>query len=179
MPIAEWLLLRRVIDDETGCWEWPGARTRGYGMIRVNNRNRMVHRLAYELWVGAIPSGLLVCHRCDNPPCYNPAHLFTGTDADNARDMWNKGRGYRHALDPGARRIARGEENGRAVITAETAAAIAAAEGSALRVAARFGVSRALVEHIRYGWAWAHATGVTPRPRGPRRPRPAGPRDGG
>lgn len=75
------------------CWPWTGAVTgKGYGKISLAYRHRNAHRVAFELWHGPIPDGLLVCHRCDNRPCCNPAHLFVGTAKDNAEDMMAKGR---------------------------------------------------------------------------------------
>lgn len=94
--ISERLRARCVVDIRTGCWEWAGSRCRkGYGMIRVTGRTLRVHRVAHEEWLGPIPAGLDVLHRCDNPPCFNPGHLWTGTDLDNARDRAAKRRGNR------------------------------------------------------------------------------------
>jgi hypothetical protein len=79
-----------------GCWPWMGARERnGYGQLgnRILRKHLKAHRVAYELAVGPIPEGFLVCHACDNPPCCNPSHLFVGTGADNTHDMIAKGRG--------------------------------------------------------------------------------------
>lgn len=90
MSITDELLERRVITD-TGCWELRGQSHRRYGQIR----DRVyVHRLAYETWVGPIPAGMLVRHRCDNPPCFNPDHLEMGGKRENlldaaARGLWN------------------------------------------------------------------------------------------
>lgn len=75
---------------DTGCWEWKGRRaTNGYGKAR---RNQSSHRLAYETWVGSIPEGHVVRHKCDNRPCINPDHLETGTHQDNMDDMVERGR---------------------------------------------------------------------------------------
>jgi hypothetical protein len=77
-----------------GCWEWSGpqrATRSGYGVISLHP-SVLAHRFAYELFHGPIPDGLLVRHRCDNPPCVHPDHLLVGTNADNVRDMWERGR---------------------------------------------------------------------------------------
>lgn len=78
-----------------GCWIWiPPMSKRGYGQLKADGKVWRVHRLSYELYVGAIPNGLVVRHRCDTPSCVNPDHLILGTQADNMRDMAERGRGW-------------------------------------------------------------------------------------
>lgn len=78
--------------SDPGCWEWKHAKTScGYGQVWHAGQKWYVHRLAYETVVGSVGE-LNVLHRCDNPGCYNPAHLFLGTHGDNAADRKNKGR---------------------------------------------------------------------------------------
>lgn len=75
------------------CWEWQACRiAKGYGHCRWNGIYWKAHRISYVLAFGEIPDGLFVLHKCDNPPCVNPAHLFLGTSADNVQDMITKGR---------------------------------------------------------------------------------------
>lgn len=92
--IEQRLLAKRTITP-SNCWEWNGGRDRnGYGRIRVNPfATRFVHRFSAWVWNGINPdSPIDVLHDCDNPRCFNPAHLFTGTQADYVRDMIAKGR---------------------------------------------------------------------------------------
>lgn len=134
----------------TACWPWVGTRFQtGYGAYRPGpgQNQRGAHRVAYELTTGEIGPGLLVCHTCDEPPCCNPAHLFTGTPAENSADMVAKGR------------QARGERGGRAKLTEGAVRSIRQLLGEGQppgSIARRFGVSRWTVREIAAGRRWAH-----------------------
>lgn len=79
------------VEKGDGCWNWTAANVRGYGRISINNRMFRAHRVSYEMHRGPIPEGLEICHRCDNPRCVRPDHLFVGTRSDNIRDRVAKG----------------------------------------------------------------------------------------
>jgi hypothetical protein len=81
-------------DPETGCHNWTGIPDKdGYGFFNITAQTKeYAHRAAYKLYVGEIPKGLYILHRCDNPACVNPDHLFPGTQLTNMRDMLSKGR---------------------------------------------------------------------------------------
>jgi hypothetical protein len=88
--------LERDVDRSGECWVWTSKHNDlGYGMLMVNYQRWYAHRLAWTLANGPIPDGLCVLHRCDNPPCVRPAHLFLGTRTDNAKDRDQKGRGVK------------------------------------------------------------------------------------
>ena len=139
------------------CWVWTGCTRGGYGRFRVSGRHESAHRFSFEIHNGPIPEGQLVCHRCDNPPCCNPAHLFLGTYKDNNVDRENKGRGNRPVgdLHPSHLRPEtrpRGEAHSSAKLTDAQVVEIRqlGAEGVLLHreIAARFGVSRANISYI-------------------------------
>jgi hypothetical protein len=86
-----------------GCWLWTGAvGDSGYGQLLIAGRLVGAHRYSYAMVNGPIPGAMEVLHKCDTPPCVNPAHLFLGTQAENIQDMFNKGRARPggHALKP-------------------------------------------------------------------------------
>lgn len=99
-PLEERLMRRVERIPEAGCWIWMGATNQaGYGAIGTGAGPRVhpTHRVAYQLFKGAIGAGLQVCHHCDVPACCNPDHLFLGTAKDNSDDKMAKGR---HKLSP-------------------------------------------------------------------------------
>ena len=85
------------------CWPWLGSTGQGYGQIFLNGRGVPAHRVAWELHHGIpFPASMDACHRCDNPPCCNPLHVWPGTPSDNALDASSKGRlaGYQSGNRP-------------------------------------------------------------------------------
>ena len=75
------------------CWPWTGSiHNTGYGRMKAKHKQVFVHRVSWEMSNGPIPNGMFVLHRCDNPPCVRPDHLFLGTKGDNNRDRVAKGR---------------------------------------------------------------------------------------
>ena len=118
---------------DRGCWEWNGARlaSGGYGSFRAHGRSVRAHRFAYELFVGPIPDGAMVRHKCDNPPCVNPEHLEIGTHQQNMWDMSDRERsrayytgryggvcakGLHDVTAPGSLRCATRKDTGRVVV---------------------------------------------------------------
>lgn len=90
----------RVARDGDGCWEWLASRSaHGYGYFYYQSKVYKAHRLSYTLENGSIPEGLSVLHRCDNPPCVNPKHLYAGTQTDNMRDRELRRKGFSPRLD--------------------------------------------------------------------------------
>ncbi len=99
MNLHEKLLSKREIKPSPDgrfqdCWWWTGSKGgKNYGRIDIENKNCKVHRISASIWLDFdLNSKLLICHKCDNRLCFNPEHLFVGTNQDNVRDMYSKGR---------------------------------------------------------------------------------------
>lgn len=147
-------------NGEDGCWPWTGTiLNTGYGRIMSEGRPRSTHRVAWELANGPIPEGLWVLHRCDNPPCCNPAHLFLGTCTDNNRDAAAKGRtalGDRNGQRIHPDRTARGVKQGHAKFASEDVVTeirkrLAAKTETQLVIARAFGVSPSVISRLARG----------------------------
>ena len=92
-PLALRMWRKVSIDSASGCWNWTASKDRdGYGETSIRGKNIRAHRAAWLLHTGEHPGRMLVCHKCDNPSCVNPDHLFLGTALDNNRDRHRKGR---------------------------------------------------------------------------------------
>lgn len=102
--------MEKVYIVPDGCWEWVAVKNQdGYGNFKFQGIMVKAHRISYQIFNGDIYNNLCVLHTCDNPGCVNPAHLYLGTQQDNADDRETKGRGHEKS----------GEANGRAKLTAE------------------------------------------------------------
>ena len=103
------------VSKTPNCWIWKGAMRGGeceYGNIRFGKKRKLAHRLSWEIYYGKIPKGKLILHKCDNPRCVNPKHLFMGTQLDNVKDRVRKNRsaiGKNHGFYLHPESIARGE----------------------------------------------------------------------
>lgn len=128
------------VGNATDCWHWQAGKTHfGYGKFG----DTKAHRISWEMFNGPIPDGLMVCHKCDNPRCVNPAHLFVGTAADNNRDRTEKGRS----------RAPRGERHPNAKLSDADVRAIRASSERGIDLAERYGVAASTISEVRsYRW---------------------------
>lgn len=136
-----------------GCWLWTASKnSNGYGYIRINNprRKALAHRIAWELTNGLVPSGKMVCHRCDVRHCVRPGHLFLATQKENCLDAARKGK-YNHERN-------KGETNGAAKLTIAQVLAIRSLPGSQTAIAKHFGIKQAQVCRIKLRESWSHVT---------------------
>jgi len=150
--VQERLLSLCIPEPMSGCWLWFGpCRDNGYGYMWNGSRKESSHRISYRLFRGELASGSNVLHRCDNPACINPDHLFAGSQRQNLIDCVNKGRHRPYA--------AKGGQNPKAKLTDEQILEIRAIPrtmGALAKAAPRYGVTRATLCAIRNGRFWKH-----------------------
>lgn len=141
--------LRGTIREDGGCWLWQGPAVFGYGQIRLPPlfKNKRVHRVAYEHWIGPIPKGMCVCHKCDVRNCINPEHLFLGTTQENTADKVAKGR-QNHSENHGKTRLSR-EAVAEILATPPT-------PGSGAALARKYGVTPTAILLVRKRKNWKH-----------------------
>lgn len=144
--VEEWIqFILKNINKVNDCWEYTHRQDRyRYGEIVVGGRggqHKLVHRLIYEHYFGEIPDGMLVLHKCDNPPCCNPEHLFLGSQKENMKDMKDKGRSY----------ITYGERSGMCKLTTEQVQFIRSDPRTNKEMTKIFGVAKSTISMIRSG----------------------------
>lgn len=150
-PIYERFNSKYVVAP-SGCWEWTDALDHyGYGRLQVNKKAAKAHRIAYEIFIGEIPSDKIICHHCDNRKCVNPKHIYAGTFTSNNRDMVLRGR-RRNGGRPNY-----GEKNGNSKLKVKQVLKIKEHIKNKipyLRIAKLFNVSPCTIRHIAIGKRW-------------------------
>lgn len=147
-------LVSNMSISDDGCWEWNGAKTKGYGTLKLREIygefKLLAHRLSWVSFKGeSIKDGLFVCHKCDNPKCFNPDHLFLGTSEDNMKDCSEKGR------------TMTGENNGNSKYKKEDILRVQemlVAGVTGKKIHEITGVSRSHISRIGKGYTWKHET---------------------
>lgn len=165
IPLRERIQNNIKVSAETGCWEWSKAKWHDYGLIVVHGKTRRAHRVSYEEYVGPIPAGMVVCHRCDNPPCVNPSHLFAATQKENIRDAISKGRKLLNPHDNPAFRVAVkdgktkvfGSKNSQSVLNEDDVRLIRSSNEPAEFLARYFSVNIKTIKDIVKKRTWVHS----------------------
>ena len=182
MSTFDWRVVARFwskvsVGRDGVCWEWTAyRRPAGYGQFYVPSPSGLVpigaHRFAFMLATDAeIPEGINICHRCDNPPCCNPGHLFAGPQEENVQDAWTKGRlppppvrlGEDHHYRARPETIPRGAKRPAAYLTEEDVIEILkkrAAGATTVALMKEFGTARSTMQFICSGRSWTHVHGL-------------------
>ena len=136
--------------SKDGCWEWQAYRLpTGYGWFNLDGKPVQASRVAYMLAVGEIPEGMSVCHRCDNPACCRPDHLFLGTHRENMRDALRKGRLVTPTNPPG-------ERHPKAKLTEDQVRFIRSSKIGCTTLGRMMGISSSNIKLIRRRKTWRH-----------------------
>lgn len=162
-------ILAKISIDLTSCWIWTGSKNQygypRYGYRSESGKNKWIriHRLIYSLFFGELLPDLDVCHRCDNPSCVRPSHLFTGTAQDNVNDMITKGRMNTTWPTVNAHRMLRGSKQPQAKLMESTVRDIrqvykqsSGRRGIQAELARMYSVSPQTINGIIKGREWQH-----------------------
>ena len=165
---------RTHVAESDECWLWmAGKNSAGYGVLSVERKPMLAHRFSLALHRGqSIPPGVFVLHSCDNPRCVNPRHLRMGTQKENSRDAWDRGRASPPPRNDGPghwtkTRALKGSAIGTSKMTDAAVAEIyrlRMAGMSSPKLAKRFGLDKSTVLDIIGGRYWAHLLGVDGNP---------------
>lgn len=142
--------LEKKFQVTPGCWIWTASKRGkgGYGGFGLSGKVIGAHRASYQIYVGPIPDGLDVCHKCDNRACVNPDHLFLGTNHENVIDRHSKGR----SKLPNNK----GTSNGMAKLTSDDVMRIRADKRLHYEIALDYGVSRQTIGDIKNHRRWGY-----------------------
>lgn len=140
------------VKKEDKCWIWIGSKTlKNYGKLYDRGRVLRAHRISWGLHYGLIPDRMNVLHKCDNPPCIRPDHLFLGTHQDNSDDMVNK------------LRTVHGSKHHRSKLSELKVKEIFRLRDSGMsqrKIGAIFGVSKPTIRYVLTGKTWRHVSGA-------------------
>lgn len=141
-----WSFVKKKAGKDS-CWEWQGFKNPwNYGIFSFLGKQFLAHRVSYAIVTGEVRPGFQVCHRCDNPPCVRPSHLFQGTAYDNCQDAKMKGR----------TNAPRGENHNSVVLDEKKVIAIHGARLTYSQIMKKYGISKGCVMKIRTGRTWKH-----------------------
>lgn len=145
------------VEKTDTCWLWTGymtGPTEKYGYITVHGKSYRAHRLAWEIAYGPIQDDLLVCHHCDVRRCVNPEHLFLGTQTDNLRDCFNKGRSPMNK-DLSRWRL-KGEDNHKTTLKSDEIRAIRSSQKTVKELSIEYHVTLRTIYNIIQRKTWRH-----------------------